>query len=126
VFLQLTFQSDWSKTITVRIGKSSSNFSTANAAANLEEFIVHESIIRIQSPLFEAAMGPGWKEVEGRLVRLSDHEQATFQLYLNGICPHTISISLYIETESRQNSGIYSLMLMFWAMFSKMETFETW
>lgn len=96
----LTPESDWTKTITVRVGKTATaecttaeGSTTADADANVKDFIVYETLIRNRSLFFEAAMNHDWKEAAERLIQLPEHRPDVFAIYLECINFQRISAS---------------------------------
>lgn len=67
----------------------------------MEDFTVHEALIRKESPFFEAAMARDWKEASTRLVIMEEDTPDVFRLYINWIYTHRI----YIEPLPTQVSG---------------------
>ncbi|KAE9979957.1 hypothetical protein EG328_000602 [Venturia inaequalis] len=80
---------DWKKTITVIVG------GTTPEGAKLiscefdnsfhKKYTVHETIIRAESPFFEAALSKEWKESEERVVRLPEQYPEAFDIYMRWI-----------------------------------------
>ncbi|QDS76044.1 hypothetical protein FKW77_005371 [Venturia effusa] len=85
---------DWARTITVRVGSSQTDDSGCKVTTGIEDFVVHETIIRRHSPYFETALNePIFKEAQEHHVPLSYHDPESFRLYLGWIYSHEINIS---------------------------------
>ncbi|QDS75942.1 hypothetical protein FKW77_003205 [Venturia effusa] len=82
------------KSITVCVGQHDED-------GEVENFIVHEELIRAQSPFFEAAMARDWPESKARLVTLDTDSPDVFGLYVNWIYRHRI----YLEPLPTTSAG---------------------
>lgn len=48
-----------------------------------QEFLIHESVIRSESPFFEAVLSRDWKEAKEKLVSLPQAAPDAFRIYVD-------------------------------------------
>ncbi|QDS75897.1 hypothetical protein FKW77_002473 [Venturia effusa] len=94
---------DWTKTITVVVGgtalESPSQIGHNRANAIVKSYVVHETIIRAESPFFEAALSKEWKESQERVVKLPEQYPEAFDIYVRWIYSGKLLISRIDLTE---------------------------
>ncbi|KAF2028831.1 hypothetical protein EK21DRAFT_113524 [Setomelanomma holmii] len=64
------------------------------------DFSVHENLIRLSSPFFEAALGRDWKEAKERIGKLPDCNAHAFRVYTHWIYTGQLNTKLQFDQSS--------------------------
>lgn len=80
---------------------------------------VHRDLICASSPFFKAALGPGWKESEERVVSLPEDDPSAFDLYVTWLYTQGIT-SNYSWDEDPERGREYRLLAECFALAEKL------
>lgn len=85
-------------------------------------YVVHEAIVRAESPFFEAALSKEWQESKERIVRLPKQYPEAFDVYIGWVYSGKIIIGKYdiVKKEEDRKAAIELSSALSRAMFSEM------
>lgn len=89
--------------------------------ANEVEFVVHEDIVRIKSPFFEAACKKYWPEGKEGVVKLPEHPTHVFKLFAHWMYSNTIDIDII---DARAVGGRMACLADAWILGDFLGCFE--
>ncbi|KAE9982474.1 hypothetical protein EG328_010864 [Venturia inaequalis] len=91
-----------------------------SGADTFQTFVMHEGLVRVQSPFFESAMAHDWKEAREKVVRLPDDEPDTFRAYFLWAYNHRLFCQPLVEPPDKAEVKRMDLLIRCYILGDKL------